>query len=91
MRQLQISQPLMRGTDIADWQTFLIKQDLLTDTADGIFGPDTAKASRAYQTQVGLVADGVIGPFTMARALDGGLTSTSGPLTPGMDTDEDCT
>jgi peptidoglycan hydrolase-like protein with peptidoglycan-binding domain len=91
VRQLQIEQPPMRGTDVSDWQTFLIKQGTLADPADGVFGPDTAAASRAYQTKIGVGADGVIGPFTLARAIEGGFTSSSGPLTAGMDTDANCT
>jgi peptidoglycan hydrolase-like protein with peptidoglycan-binding domain len=81
----------MRGTDVMDWQTFLVNQGLLTDAADGIFSPDTAKASRAYQTKAGIEADGVVGAFTLARALDDGLTSTDGTLQAGMDANVNCT
>jgi peptidoglycan hydrolase-like protein with peptidoglycan-binding domain len=91
MRQLRVEKPPIRGTDVMDWQTFLINQGLLTDVADGIFGPSTAKASRDYQTNVGIGADGVVGPFTLARALDGGLTSTAEPLQAGMDANVNCT
>jgi peptidoglycan hydrolase-like protein with peptidoglycan-binding domain len=72
MRQLRLEKPTMRGTDVMDWQTFLVNQSLLTDVADvadGIFGPNTAKASRAYQTRVGIRADGVVGPLRW-RALE---------------------
>src|SRR5258706_11937896 len=91
MRQLRLEKPTMRGTDVMDWQRFLVNQSLLTDVADGIFGPNTAKASRAYQTRVGIRADGVVGPFTLARALEEGLTSTAEPLRAGMDANVSCT
>jgi peptidoglycan hydrolase-like protein with peptidoglycan-binding domain len=81
----------MRGTDVADWQAFLAAQGLLSDPTDGIFGPNTAKASRAWQASHGMPADGVIGPFSLARALEAGLTSTDEPLMPGMDVSADCT
>jgi peptidoglycan hydrolase-like protein with peptidoglycan-binding domain len=91
MRQLRLTQPPMRGTDVADWQTFLIQQGLFAGTADGVFAVDTQKASKAYQTKVGITADGVVGPFTVARALDGGFQPASAPLTAGMDTNANCT
>ena len=91
MRQLRLENPAMRGTDVRDWQTFLIDRGLLTDTADGIFGSRTAKASRAYQTNIGIRAEGIVGPFTLARALEDGLTSTNEPLRAGMDTSVNCT
>src|SRR5262245_17717897 len=91
MRLLRLENPALRGTDVMDWQTFLVDQDLLNDTADAVFGPNTAKASRAYQTRVGIGVDGVVGPFTMARALEDGFTSTNEPLRAGMDASGNCT
>ena len=90
MRQLRMENPAIRGTDVMDWQTFLIGEGLLTDDADGIFGPNTAKASRAYQAKVGIGPDGVVGAFTLARALEDGLTSAVEPLTAGMDAMVNC-
>jgi peptidoglycan hydrolase-like protein with peptidoglycan-binding domain len=54
-------------------------QDLLADLgfkltvsvtragADGIFGPETEAAVKAFQKQVGLQADGIVGTHTLAR------------------------
>ncbi|RXT56657.1 hypothetical protein B6S44_06270 [Bosea sp. Tri-44] len=33
---------------------------------DGIFGPETARRIRSFQTANGLVADAIVGPLTMA-------------------------
>jgi len=56
-----------RGTEVE------ILQKQLGITADGIFGPGTEAAVKAYQRSKGLTADGVVGPNTW-RALFGGGT-----------------
>jgi len=91
MRQLRLEKPPIRGTDVKDWQKFLLDERLLTDLPDGIFGNITAGATGAYQSRVGIKADGIVGPFTLARALEGGLKSTAAPLVAGADTNQDCT
>ena len=91
MRQLRLEKPVTRGTDVMDWQTFLISQGLLTDSKDGLFGPNTEKATRAFQTQAKIAVNGVVGPFTLARALESGFVSTAQPLLAGMDASVNCT
>ncbi|MEV0648316.1 peptidoglycan-binding protein [Phytomonospora sp. NPDC050363] len=39
---------------------------------DGVFGPGTAAAARAYQSGHGLVADGIVGPATWQSVVGGG-------------------
>ncbi|MCX6604005.1 MAG: DUF1906 domain-containing protein [Acidobacteria bacterium] len=91
MRQLRLESPPLHGTDIHDWQTFLRSQQLLPDAPDGIFGANTKRATIAYQTQAGILpADGIVGPFTLARAIQGGLVSTAEPLRPGLDSSANC-
>ncbi len=36
--------------------------------ADGVFGPDTASRTRAWQASHGLSADGIVGPATWTAA-----------------------
>lgn len=51
-----------RGPDVSRWQGFLIQQGLLNATTDGVFGDETAAATRAFQQQRGLAAHGSVGP-----------------------------
>jgi cell wall-associated NlpC family hydrolase len=51
-------------------------QRALAISADGVFGPQTRRAVRAFQARNGLEVDGVVGPMTRA-ALGGGSRSRS--------------
>ena len=61
-------------------------QGILGLTADGVFGPATAKAVTAWQSAHGLTADGIVGPATWskmtgeaaARDESGNLVDTDG-------------
>lgn len=64
-----------KGDSVRTWQA------MIGITADGVFGPDTAKATRAWQTAHGLVADGVVGPATWtAAALPQNAAINSDPI-----------
>ena len=39
-------------------------------TLDGVFGPETQSALRAYQRDHGLAADGIAGPLTLMALAD---------------------
>lgn len=51
------------GPDVTRWQ------NIIHVAADGNFGPNTEKATRAWQTSHKLVADGVVGPASWSVAL----------------------
>lgn len=44
-----------------------VLQSYIKITADGLFGPNTEKAVKAYQTSQQLTADGIVGPETWAK------------------------
>ncbi|MGH3042293.1 MAG: peptidoglycan-binding domain-containing protein [Gaiellaceae bacterium] len=52
-----------RGEPVTGAQELLATQ-ASTLAADGIFGPETDKATRAFQEKVGLEVDGIVGPHT---------------------------
>lgn len=47
-----------------------IMQEALGIGADGVFGPGTERALKAWQASNGLVADGIAGPATLEKLLD---------------------
>lgn len=53
----------LHGADVALWQSTI---GVLP--ADGIFGPMTEAATKAWQSAHGLVADGIVGPLSRAAA-----------------------
>ncbi|HQY62932.1 MAG: peptidoglycan-binding protein [Myxococcales bacterium] len=58
---------------VAGLQTALVLLDVDSGEVDGILGPKTREAIKAFQAMAGLTADGVSGPQTRA-ALDAALT-----------------
>ncbi|MDB4539257.1 TIGR02594 family protein [Saprospiraceae bacterium] len=49
------------SSDVKKLQIILIELDFLNDTADGVFGPNTDAALRAFQTEHHITIDGVYG------------------------------
>ena len=70
---IQILRKGSRGDEVARWQRFLVGQGFLRGVADGIFGPLTDKATRAFQHSRGVDGDGLVGPRTLAAALNAGF------------------
>ena len=66
----------MRGEDVLGWQKFLVRlreqsafsRAIEDIRQDGIFGLETSKATKAFQTQVGIEADGIVGADTREEA-----------------------
>lgn len=66
-RLLHFTLPMMRGQDVLSLQRRLVKLGIsLSGMPDGIFGPCTEKAVKAFQASKGLPADGLAGPETLA-------------------------
>ncbi len=53
-----------RGEDVVRLQQLLNKAGYNVGNADGIFGPATTTAVKAFQRDNGLTADGIVGPAT---------------------------
>lgn len=66
-RILKLKSPNMRGEDVRWAQARLNAIGYNSGTPDGIFGPNTDKAVKAFQKAQGLSQDGDIGPNTWAK------------------------
>jgi N-acetylmuramoyl-L-alanine amidase len=64
-RLLYLSQPMLRGDDVAELQRRLGGLGFDAGRIDGIFGPDTDRAVREFQKNAGLTIDGLTGPATL--------------------------
>jgi chitosanase len=64
-RLLSLRRPFLAGDDVRQLQAALAKAGHKLD-ADGVFGPATDKALRAFQKKSKLVEDGISGPSTRA-------------------------
>lgn len=65
-RLLYLTSPMLRGDDVADLQLRLGALGFDAGKVDGIFGSMTELAIEGFQQQIGLVADRVVGPDTVA-------------------------
>lgn len=63
---LALSDPPQRGCAVFELQTRLVERRFDPGPVDGIYGPATAAAVRAFQQANGLDIDGVVGPATWA-------------------------
>jgi peptidoglycan hydrolase-like protein with peptidoglycan-binding domain len=54
------------GLDVAGLQFLLARRGLYGGPVDGVMGPRTERALRAFQRRAGLFADGVAGPATLS-------------------------
>lgn len=67
----------LEGDDVGTLQRRLVELGFRPGKIDGIFGPETERAVRAFQTAVGLPDDGTVGPETM-RSFEALQRSVSG-------------
>lgn len=66
-RLLRLAEPMMRGTDVKEWQLRLLDHGQSLE-ADGIFGPRTEALTKALQARLGIEVDGVVGPESIRAA-----------------------
>lgn len=62
-RYMRLTGPMMRGDDIRDIQARLQERGWPI-TVDGWYGPQSDFIVRAFQSEKGLEADGIVGPLT---------------------------
>lgn len=76
MRVLRIGK---RGITVERWQRFLIGQGFSPGKVDGIFGPNTERATIEFQRKYDLVPDGIVGIRTYGQAMLLGYEMISDP------------
>lgn len=69
-RGLQVEEPRLEGVDVGWAQRRLLALGYDAGPEDGIYGPQTEQAVRAFQSANGLQSDGIVGPETWARLND---------------------
>lgn len=79
-RTLFLTRPFLRGDDVANLQRRLNMLGFHAGREDGIFGPQTERALREFQLNLGLATDGQCGRATLqgldqVGALSGGATA----------------
>jgi lysozyme len=63
------SQPPMRSVRVRDWQARLLARGFAL-TVDGVYGPQSKIACVAFQREMGLPPDGIVGPQTWHATFD---------------------
>ncbi|MHB8757395.1 MAG: peptidoglycan-binding protein [Bacillota bacterium] len=91
-RNLRLTSPRQQGTDVKILQVLLkVADQFEPGPVDGIFGPQTDQAVRAFQSYYGIGVDGIVGPETFwtlgqstGRFLGGQIRFASRTLRQGM-------
>ena len=77
-RALYLRSPLFQGDDVRELQHKLNSLGFDAGKQDGLLGPNTARAVREFQLNVGHESDGIVGPNTVST-IDRMRPSESGP------------
>lgn len=70
------------GEHVKRLQQFLNTEYGMGLAVDGDFGPKTKDAVKAFQSSVGVDADGIVGPVTLAKLKEKGFVPDAPPPTP---------
>lgn len=63
----------MSGNDVRQWQSRMRERGWHL-SSDGVYGPESARICRAFQTEKGLDTDGVVGPESWRAAWTAHIT-----------------
>ena len=63
---LRLTRPALQGPEVRRLQQQLARHGYDTGTVDGVFGPATERAVKAFQHDRKLTSDGIVGPVTAA-------------------------
>lgn len=66
---MQVLRKGSKGSDVVQWQQFLLGQGLYVGAIDGDFGPITDHATRHFQQLHRLLVDGIVGNQTIGAAM----------------------
>ena len=66
-------EPAVSGEDVRAWQNRLRARQF-TVTPDAIYGPESKRACIAFQREVGLDPDGIVGRGTWNAVFDAAVT-----------------
>jgi predicted chitinase len=80
----------MTGETVKAWQEFLRSNGYLDviETADGIFGMNTEKATIQFQINNGLDIDGIVGTETIEKAYELGFELQGNPVLDGINLEQ---
>lgn len=74
--------------DVSILQAFLAREGLLGWEIDGLYGPVTERAVKAFQAREGLAQDGIVGPATWSRLVSNLATNGDEPSDNDLFTDQ---
>ncbi len=78
-RWLKLLSPYIRGDDVDQLQTALLRLGFDCGRPDGIYGPLTVRAVQRFQRNSGMQSDGVCGPDTVRLLLMNSRQTGDGP------------